>query len=283
MRGLVVICVLLCAGCGQPQALPKDVVARVNDYMITTDEFRRALDAAPAVFRNYPGLTPAMAREKVLDEMIANQLLLEDAQKLDFDKQPAFLIEVEDYWRQALLKAVIQKRQKQIMDAAGIPDNQLRALYAREGVQLELETVFVADEAAARELSGTGERFEEAVKNFGPRVVRQDTGWWMSGDLSWGMEEALWAMKVGAVSQPFFTPEDGWSVIKIVAREPVQQKPFADMASSLRKRYTAQAIEGLMDRWIAGLRAKAVIVKDQAAIDRVDFVKTQEGGRDGRQ
>ncbi len=282
MRRLLVIAMLLCAGCGQPQALPKDVVARVNNYMITADEFRRALDAAPAGFRNYPGLTPAMVKEKVLDEMIANQLLLEEAQKLNFDKQSEFLAEVEGYWRQALLKAVIQKRNKQIMDAAGITDAKLRELYDRSGVQLELTSVFVADEAAARELSSAGEDFEEAVKKLGARLVRQDTGWWLSGDLSWGMEDAVWPLKVGGVSRPFFTPEDGWSVVKVMAKEPLPQKPFAEMRGALRKRFTAQAVQGLMDRWIAGLRAKAIVVRDQSAIDRVDLGQTQEGGRDGR-
>ena len=87
MRRLLIFCSLFLAGCGQPPSLPKDVVARVNNYMITTGEFKHDLDGSLAVFRNYPDISPALVKEKILDEMIVNQLLLEEAQKLNFDKQ----------------------------------------------------------------------------------------------------------------------------------------------------------------------------------------------------
>ncbi len=260
MQGLLIVCVLFLAGCGQPQALPKDVVAKVNNYMITADEFKRALDTSRAVLRDYPDLAPSLLKEKVLEDMIVNQLLLEEAQKLDFDKQQVFMREVEGYWRQALLKSLIQSKNKEFLEQQPVGDDKLRALYERQGHQLELTIMSFADEATARE-------------GVAARAISQDTGWWMSGDLPEDVEEAIWGLKVGEVSKPIVTAADGWLVVKVISREKVEQKPFDAMTGALRKRLAAHTTQAMMDRWIGQLRARADIVKDQALIDRVEFGK----------
>lgn len=262
MPVILILCVLFFIGCSPSPTLPKNVVAKVNNYMITTDEFRQALNASRAVFKNYPDLTPQAVNEKVLDEMIVNQLLLEEAQKLNFDKQEAFMREVESYWRQALLKALLREKNKEFLAAGNVPDEQLRELYDRQGTQLELDITTLADEAAAQDVAGAGDAFEDRIKTLGTRVLHRETGWWQSGDLPMAVEKSIWALETHAVSKPLLMPGEGWMVVRVISKEQRQQRPFDEMAAALRKRLAAQKSQVMMDRWIGELRARAVIVKE---------------------
>ncbi|MEI8012871.1 MAG: peptidylprolyl isomerase [Candidatus Omnitrophota bacterium] len=279
MRRLLIGSLICLAGCGQANNLPKDVLVKVNHYSITTEEFNHALDASKSVFKSYPDLSPREIKEKVLDEMIVNQLILEEAQKLGLDKQEAFMREVELYWRQALLKGVIQAKNKEFFDAEPVTDTKLRALYAREGQQLELQSMYFADELKARGMSRAG--FDAAFKNPGAGVVRRkDTGWWMSGDFPDAVEEAVWGLDIGDVSYPFYIPGDGWVVMKVVSKEHVDQKPFEETAGALRKRLAGKSAQVKMDLWVGALRSRAKIFKDQSKIDHLEFGKEQGGQSD---
>jgi len=87
-------------GCG----LPKDrepgdkAVAKINNYTMTMGDFR---DSARAV---------GGTREEALEELITRNILIQEAQKENFDKDKAFMKEIERYWEQALLKLLIKKK-----------------------------------------------------------------------------------------------------------------------------------------------------------------------------
>lgn len=98
---------LLCLGCSAKPA--STIVAKVNDYEVTQEEFKRELDLAERIHGEYPAETRRQMKAAVLDNIITRQVLLEEAQKQGFDKDPAFMREVESYWRQALIKAIVKK------------------------------------------------------------------------------------------------------------------------------------------------------------------------------
>lgn len=128
MRGFLLFCLIGLAGCGQSQTLPEEVVAKVNDYRITVEDFKRELVSSWPILKNYPNIPPAEMKAKILEAMITNQLLLEEAQKLNADKEPAFRHEVENYWRQALLKTLIQRKNAEFLsgNAAADKDEELK-------------------------------------------------------------------------------------------------------------------------------------------------------------
>ena len=87
-------------GCGGSKKISGDdkVVARINNYTMTVGDFR---DSA----RTLGG-----TREEVLEEIITRNILIQEAQKENFDKDKAFMKEIEKYWEQALLKILIKKK-----------------------------------------------------------------------------------------------------------------------------------------------------------------------------
>ena len=91
---------LVIYGCGGSNKVSGDdkVVARINNYTMTMGDFR---DSARTVVGT---------REEALEEIITRNILIQEAQKENFDKGKAFMKEIEKYWEQALLKILIKKK-----------------------------------------------------------------------------------------------------------------------------------------------------------------------------
>jgi hypothetical protein len=107
---------LLIPACGSNDLLSGDdnkVVAKINDYKLTVADFKYEIkDKMPA------NLSPAdleRAKEDLLDAVITKKLLIQEAQKQNFDKERAFIKEIERYWEQALLKLLYNKRSRELL------------------------------------------------------------------------------------------------------------------------------------------------------------------------
>jgi hypothetical protein len=101
------ICLSVC-GCSSKAAQPKKIVARINNYELTAGDFKDA--SADMRTDKYLSETPEKAKERLLEELIVKNILLQEAQAQNFDKDKAFMKEIQSYWEQALLKLLIKKK-----------------------------------------------------------------------------------------------------------------------------------------------------------------------------
>ncbi len=110
---LVMVCQLSLSvyGCGAPKERSGDakIVARINSYDMTVEDFRGAAKAIGGT------------KDRILEELLIRNVLIQEAQKQNFDKDKAFMKEIERYWEQALLKLLI--KQKTAEFSAGVKGN----------------------------------------------------------------------------------------------------------------------------------------------------------------
>jgi vacuolar-type H+-ATPase subunit I/STV1 len=87
-------------GCGKAIENTADdkTIASINNYKMTVGDFRASAKAIPG------------AKKDVLEQLITRNILIQEAQKENFDKDRAFMKEIESYWEQALLKLLIKKK-----------------------------------------------------------------------------------------------------------------------------------------------------------------------------
>ena len=71
------------------------------------------------------------AKEGLLDEMITKNVLIQEAQRENFDKDRVFMKEIEKYWEQALLKLLIKKKMVEFADNIRVTDAEVQAEYER--------------------------------------------------------------------------------------------------------------------------------------------------------
>jgi parvulin-like peptidyl-prolyl isomerase len=285
MRIFLLFCFLCLAGCGQAKTLPGDVAAKVNGYSIAAEDLEREIAASWPVFRNFPDISPAEVKARVLDRMIVDQLLIEEAQRINADKDPVFMRRIEKDWREELLKEVLAKKSAELLRKVPATEAGLRALYARETEELELDLLTLSDEAAAKELSSaSGDTFEATVARLGDKVVsRTGPGWWASGDLPEALEEKLWSLPAGEISAPLWPTNDGWLVARVLSKEKVNLLPFEEMRSALQKRIARKTLPNMTDLWIGELRARAKILTNPQAVEKIKpGAAPKTGGSDGK-
>ena len=118
-------------------AVSQQVVARVNNYTITVDDFNHEVGFLRPVIRSISSIPPVELKLSILDEMINRELLLEEAQRLNIDKDPEFMRQIESFWRLSLIKQLLKHKMAQIEASTVVSDEEIKAEYDREKSQMK--------------------------------------------------------------------------------------------------------------------------------------------------
>lgn len=138
---LSLLVLVIAVGCGRKKAGPDEssIVARIDNYEMTVKDFREEVLLTAA--NKYLPEDPIKAKEELLDELIVKKILVKEAQAQNFDKDKAFMKEIERYWEQALLKLLMRKKSREFARQIVVRDSDVRIEYER----------ILAEEGAAAE------------------------------------------------------------------------------------------------------------------------------------
>lgn len=131
---LVVMLAAFVSGCGlfSPEKGEEDarVVAKINNYTLTVDDLKNEskLALVPDQDLSEGDLSP---REQFLEDVIIKKILIQEAQKENFDKDKTFMKEIERYWEQALLKLLLKKKQFEFAREVTVSDDEVKEEYNR--------------------------------------------------------------------------------------------------------------------------------------------------------
>lgn len=119
----ILLLALFVLGCqGKPE--DKIVLAKINNYEITLDEFGEEFNES-----SYAADATAESKEDFLNNLINRKLILQDAQKKGLDKDKSFLKMIERFWEQSLLKLAIDKKTKEIAGSVMVHDKEIDEAY----------------------------------------------------------------------------------------------------------------------------------------------------------
>ena len=251
----------LLVGCGGGKS-NEDVVAKVNDIDITVGYFEAKwgkLASGDPLFDPTPSNIDSL-REAVLDILIKKELMVDRAKKEDFDDDPVYL---EAYENQKNYRLIELLKNKQVVDL--IPEFTEEELldhyqyvgYAVTARHIDMDT---EDEAkAVVEMIRGGEiSFAEAVSKYSTHQDRKGGG--QLGVVQFGanikpVEDALFSMEVGDVSEPVKTPY-GWSFFIVDDFKKNKQDEYVSVRESIKHRLEMRAM-----REIGGAHAERVLDK----------------------
>jgi len=139
----VVAVIAVTAGCGRDYykeaAGDTRVVARINDYEMTVSDFKGEVR---------PGMAKRYSKEDILDELITKQVLLQEAQRQNFDKNDLFMREIQRYWEQALLKLLFKKKSEELINSIRVDDSEVKAPETKKDVMKRKREKALEDWAA---------------------------------------------------------------------------------------------------------------------------------------
>ncbi len=127
------ICLSVC-GCLSKASQPKKIAARINNYELTVEDFKDV--SADMRTDKYLSETPEKAKERLLEELIVKNILLQEAQAQNFDKDKAFMKEIESYWEQALLKLLIKRKIDEFSSKVTVSSGEAKDVKVRQMLEI---------------------------------------------------------------------------------------------------------------------------------------------------
>ncbi|SCZ64080.1 peptidylprolyl isomerase [Thiohalomonas denitrificans] len=237
---------------GEPQG---KVVATLNGKSITESELNKYRDARA-------DSSQPQDEEALLNELVTQELVYEDALQRGLDKDPKVLQELEQLRTRILVSAMVRKA----MEDNPATDEQLRAEYD----QLK-DSLVISEYKASHILVEEKEQAEQLIAqlddgaDFAELAGEHSTGptGKNGGDLGWinpqqmvpPFSQALQQMETGSYSKEPVNTRFGWHVIKLDESRQSEPPAFEDLKGQLAQMTQQRRVS----EYIAALREKADI------------------------
>ncbi|HXL01995.1 MAG TPA: peptidylprolyl isomerase [Candidatus Atribacteria bacterium] len=189
----------------QEESSKKTVVAEVNGEPIYLEDVQEIWDTLPEVYRiQFPG-----GIQDILEQLIRETLLVQQAQKLGLENDPVILEQLEQIKRQLLVTELIKR---EIVDKVQVSDEEIEKEYTSnpslytEPEQVKAKHIMTSTKEKADEVLQelqSGRPFEEVAKEKSESPDAQqggEMGYLKKGDLDPNLEKVLFDLAPGKFS-----------------------------------------------------------------------------------
>jgi len=130
----ILLALVALAGCSAGGGGDERVVAQVNDYKMTVEDLKYELKNVP--YDDASLLETEKGRLDYINRLLEKEILLQEAQKKGLDREKEFMRSIENYWEQALLRLLLQKKSNEIPGLIHVYDNEIDEYYRETGEDL---------------------------------------------------------------------------------------------------------------------------------------------------
>jgi peptidyl-prolyl cis-trans isomerase C len=262
---LLVVGTALIAGCNQEKATDvgsapattatpaidkADAVAAVNGQYISksTLETLEKEIAERSHGQSFP-------KEKLVEELVQRELLVQDAMQKQLDKSPEFTAQLEAAKKALLTQANLQN----FIKANPVTDEEVKAEYdskvaAEKGTEYKARHILVKTEAEAKKLIAEldkGADFAKlANKNSLDAKESQnggDLGWFSAGQMVAPFSEAVAALEKGKYTKEPVKTQFGYHVILKEDSRPVTPPPLEAVKEQLTPFLQRKKVQGMIE------------------------------------
>lgn len=260
---------LASAGCSSD----RNELARVGNVSITLEDFERN---ARDNLLQYPGL-PAAAKNMLLQDLVRRELLIAGARRQGADTTAEARAILRDTERRALASALFARLAPQ---SVGVSDAEVARYHGWRNIQAETQLIYTSDRMSIRAAQAAlrrGEAFDQVADRYNlPGILPPggNVGFATPGALLPPLDEAVRTQPIGVIGGPFETPQ-GWFLVRILRREPRQQRPLDQEAASLRESLRQRKQRAVLSAALAGLR-RAYALRLEPGAPQALFMRFQE-------
>ncbi len=262
-----------------------EVLATVNGMDIGSKAFEKA--AARTAPAEGDSLS-AEERHEVLDRLIADKVLYQEALRLGLDQDP----KVQKVMVNTLLRQEVYAQVRN----SDFGEEMLQAYYDEhpeefvvpEKVQIKRILVRVNDERSDADAKAEAQRlrglvsanpkddFKDVASKHSEDPYRRrggDVGF-VSAEGKPGLDEAIVAkafeMGVGEVSEPFLT-DDGYNIVYVANKRERVERTFQQMKGSVLRKVKNEKLKEMYESYVAQLRQGAKVSVDEAKLAEMEI------------
>ncbi len=113
--------------CSQEADNKTKILARINDYQLTLDEFNNEIAGDLELDDDFK--VTDKAKRGLLKEIIRKQILIQEAKRLNLDTKEEFVQAIQRYWESTLIMNLIDLKGKEINKKTYVSEEEIRAHY----------------------------------------------------------------------------------------------------------------------------------------------------------
>ncbi len=169
---LLLLLPLSFAACSNREQAEGETLAKINDYDLRYGEFQRQL-VQELNFDADLKLTKKV-RTAFLEQLIQEELLIQEAKRLQIDRKEKFMRAIERYWKSTLIRDLLERKGREISETILIPQAEIEAYYGRikEGGET-VQSLAEMQDKIAKELKE--KRMSERLKKWMANLKKNAT------------------------------------------------------------------------------------------------------------
>lgn len=239
--------------------MDNNILATVGDVTITKEQM-------VGIIRNIPQEHQASVqgeegRRRLLEEIIAGELLGLDAVDQKLDQEEGFIKILEEAKRGLLQRYSANK----LFDSIEIKEEEIKAFYDenkakfKTAEQINAKHILVKEEEEANKIKTeieAGKTFEEAAKEYSTCPSKErggDLGQFSKGQMVPEFEDAAFAAEIGALVGPVKT-QFGYHLILVDKKLPEKINAFDEVEEAIKKQLKSMKQENVYFEKIAELK-----------------------------
>lgn len=254
------------------------VLATVNGDNITSDEVNRVLmEGTQGRFDSLPADKQNELRQRIIEGMVSQQLVFDDAQKTGILESKEYKSEYQKLAERMKIQLAAKVWEQQQFATIKVDAKEVKAYYDanpdefvdKEKVHARHILVKTADEANAviksmKSLSGDKLKAEfisqAKSKSTGPSAAKGgDLGYFPRGQMVPSFNDAVFAMKEGTISSEPVQSQFGFHVIYLEDKMAAKKMSFDEVKNFIEQRLKMDKFKVHMDKKMSALKSKAKI------------------------
>lgn len=241
------------------QVVSGDFVVRVGNWSMNRSELKERLDALKQVVPDFD-VTDKESRKLVVEELVRQQLLIEDAKKAGLDKSKDIQDAVDEFRRTIIVREMARLKTENL----SVTESEAQEFYVQnkqvlvEPLQLRVSEIIVSTKEQADAILVDilqGADFAQKARDFSLAQSAEN-----GGDLGvltevpfQEMANVLIPLNEGEVSGVFSGP-DGYYIVKVTGKSGGNQIPFEDIKEEIIQNQLMQKQQTVILEYIDQLR-----------------------------
>ena len=118
------------SGCGKgaPRTVSDKPVLVINNLQLNKEELRQEYQA-DSLMKHEP--STAQGEPEWVSRVIERELLVQEAQRLGLDRDPAFMHSIERFWKEVLIKLLLDRKGREISGGVQVYEPEIEAYYRK--------------------------------------------------------------------------------------------------------------------------------------------------------
>lgn len=271
------------AAATKPAADDGEVLATYGGNRLGMNRVVKEMERLPAPSRAY--LQAPDRKRQFVENLVLNELLFSEGQRLGYDKDDEIDRQVNDLRRRLVVQRVVREFQK----PPEITDEQAKAYYddnpnLYSTTQIRASHILVKDEAAAKEIldqvKADPSKFADIAKEKSTDKTSGakggDLGMFAQGRMVPEFERAAFALKPNEISDIVKT-QYGFHVIMVTDRKEGERRPFDQVKDQIKATLRNKAIQDQQEKRYADLKQNANVKIDDKVLEKLVVPQGQTG------